>query len=80
MSEWQPIEMAPHQTDVIVFDPHWGIGVTMACAEFCDGDVGAVVWHGYDSGGVGQVYPTHWMPLPEPPNGAEAQLSGKISE
>lgn len=67
MSEWQPIETAPKDgTPVLLYEPsedptvhvaEWGIGDW----HLCDFDPG------YDLV-QRAVNPTHWMPLPEPPN------------
>jgi hypothetical protein len=68
MTEWQTMETAPKDTDVLLYlgDGYMVIG---------EG------WHTYDEPPygepskelywwvleTGQVHPTHWMPLPEPP-------------
>lgn len=66
MSEWQPIETAPHDgTPVLVFSPgnvQW-VGTWMPRTWQDDG---AGDWEGY-YGGTSPRDPTHWMPLPEPP-------------
>lgn len=63
MSEWQPIETAPQD----------GTEVLLHCAE---GDINVAYWDGtwwadtIEGGDVtrrGSGEPTHWMPLPEPP-------------
>lgn len=64
MSEWQPIETAPKDgTRILMFHPR------------DDGDVNIrMAWWVVDRfGGHGWSFPswsgpTHWMPLPEPPN------------
>lgn len=60
MSEWQPIETAPKDgTDILV--------------GFAGQDRPPVVvgwfddWLEYDSVNILKGKPTHWMPLPEPP-------------
>ena len=68
--QWQPIETAPRDgTEVLIVVPHNGkgpvAGVMLGYVCEDDGD-----W--YDSSEnarwAGPVYaPTHWMPLPEPP-------------
>jgi len=81
MSEWQPIETAPKDgTDIIVgFDcaSVWIIHIAWyrdgSPNTGCDGpeDIG---WWSYVTNSVGQDMltghrtPTHWMPLPAPPN------------
>jgi hypothetical protein len=79
MSEWQPIETAPHHGDaadrernglwtgpIIVFVPdnYGGQAVTAQC----DGDY----WLSMQGSRVyGDLVgnPTHWQPIPDPPNG-----------
>ena len=63
MTDWKPIETAPKDgTEVLV----WGYG-QMSVAKFISGVHGewkvytSDGWYGYDS------FPTHWMPLPKPP-------------
>lgn len=59
---WQPIETAPLDTPVIVFD-------APAVGEARHIEDHGWYWAGNDPTDVwgGQIYPTHWMPLPEPP-------------
>lgn len=87
MSEWQPIETAPPDVPVLVFDPylHDGAGAWCYCrenrpsvfvavfdstSEWWTGDL-VELEGGWESTGsftvTQQLYPTHWMPLPEPP-------------
>jgi hypothetical protein len=63
---WQPIESVPQDgTRVLTFDPSYGI----AAATFDPywgwvergADYATEVW------GIGEMHPTHWMPLPTPP-------------
>lgn len=59
MSEWQPIETAPRETDeddflLLLF---WNGEVFIDCLRE-DGRT-------YEMG----LFPTHWMPLPGPPKG-----------
>jgi hypothetical protein len=52
--DWQPIETAPKDTDIIAGHDHekWVL---------------PVYWHnGWQADG-GPVHPTHWMPFPSPP-------------
>ena len=69
---WQPIETAPTNESVLIFQPNWdhyGHGVYraihvdmgtgkrwMTTAWACGRDLGA------------DAIPTHWMPLPAPPS------------
>jgi hypothetical protein len=63
---WQPIETAPTDTPVLVWHPGLGMGGWNCMAKGDDGTWretahdGRVLKEGYE--------PTHWMPLPEPPN------------
>ncbi len=80
---WQPIETAPKDgTNILVYDPpseyysggifivFWDREYKRSSKTWCvicseDGETGswATISH-----------PTHWMPLPEPPNSAEEQI------
>lgn len=61
MSEWQPIETAPKDgTEVLVYaaEDHY-----ITKAEFFDNH-----WRELSYEGYGQyLYPTYWMPIPDPP-------------
>jgi hypothetical protein len=68
MMEWKPIETAPKDgTRILVFDREYH-GEIAAC-EFNKEwgwverglDYATEVW------GYGEMEPTHWMPLPQPP-------------
>lgn len=63
MTEWQPIETAPKAICVLVANIDKG-SVTEAFLG----------WDGWRKGphGTGFVYPTHWMPLPDPPSTIDA--------
>ena len=54
---WQPIETAPKDgTEILVVEP--------------DGEMYVAFWNIYESlwfYGVDLCVPTHWMPLPQPP-------------
>lgn len=56
--EWQPIETAPKETDVLCFI---GNGRFIVAGKFNRG------WLVYDDPFGDPYYPSHWMPLPEPP-------------
>ncbi len=65
MNEWQPIETAPKDgTPFLAF----GISPGQYKFEYGD-DIGVTRWKvGYGgSWSGGPAYPTHWMPLPPPP-------------
>lgn len=65
MSDWHPIETAPDDCVVLVFDEGY-IGTALrwkdkwvdASGEMCDRR---------DQDGAFDPPPTHWMPLPAPP-------------
>jgi hypothetical protein len=68
MSVWQPIETAPEDTEVIVWDSK---DSTFYKAWSFDWDIDKEFghghrWHYLDGDGVTECYPTHWM-IPEPP-------------
>jgi len=59
-SQWQPIETAPKDgTEVLVYVPR-RLGPIYAEARNVTGNQ----WWGRV---LGNLRPTHWMPLPEPP-------------
>ena len=74
MTDWQPIETAPHETPVLLYSPpdHFGrstIEVGLASAGRTwpapgGGTFSNRTWHGYA---------THWMPLPPPPTEDDKQ-------
>jgi len=72
--EWQPIETAPRGwEDIILFDPNAN-GREVCAGYFSEKDGGKNCWMSADGY---QVRPTHWMPLPEPP---QADGLGKVKE
>lgn len=72
--EWQPIETAPRDgTYVLLYEPN--LDIASGNKTFV-GKFGRVKYDSYGSKGVifedlstepWDWYPTHWMPLPEPP-------------
>lgn len=61
MSEWQKIETAPIDgTEVLVYVPR-RLGALIGTAYNTTG----AQWWGRN---LGDLKPTHWMPLPEPPS------------
>lgn len=71
-SSWQPIETCPKETEVLVW---FGPQVGVKSAEYTD-LYGDDIWFWcvndckFDPHPVRRFcspYPTHWMPLPEPP-------------
>ena len=73
MSEWRPIETAPiDRTIVLVFGPEHEGGEPAVAAAFydpwADSELGRKEgWWALDESGHHLMFPTHWMPLPEPP-------------
>ena len=73
MSEWQPIETAPKDgTKILVHgpmkeDPATATPHDRTYTEVCPWYLGrwTVTWK------VGHGEPTHWMPLPDPPEAAK---------
>lgn len=74
MSEWQPIETAPKDgTEVLLFfvsDVPWQASSKGICIGFW-GDDGSNAWYAFESDSNALGNPTHWMPLPPPPEGSE---------
>lgn len=60
MSEWQPIETAPEGEEILVYAPI--DGVVSSIYKFGAWQKLIMVY-----GGSKTNEPTHWMPLPEPP-------------
>jgi hypothetical protein len=75
-NEWQPIESAPQEREVIVSD---GAYVCTAYQVFPHEwmlmSKGKDIWEGGDERGgpadLDDCPPTHWMPLPEPPRDSD---------
>ena len=61
MSEWQPIETAPRDGTIILFSCDMR-GVSLCCLAETEIYTGWFNLSKLDNGS-----PTHWMPLPEPP-------------
>lgn len=82
--DWQPIETAPRDgTDVIAWDKKFGARQTQwrnygtgspakAAYDRGDGPRGAFVWREPIHNWVQDWRPTHWMPLPDPPETPDA--------
>ena len=69
MSDWIKVsERVPTHTDeVLAFDPDEGV----VAAYYHNAASGGRDWWSCDH--LGTIYPTHWMPLPEPPQTEEKQ-------
>ncbi len=74
--EWQPIETAPKDGDpILIYKPDERMVGEYTMSAYWDDDqegwvpVGGIHRLGYRSSATNsyQGYPTHWMPLPEPP-------------
>jgi hypothetical protein len=64
MSEWQPIETAPKDgTEILA----WDGSVRTTAVWWVPGKQWSLVSPG-EYAEDSEVWPTHWMPLPEPPN------------
>lgn len=67
MSEWQPIETAPNDEGILV-------AYDSGIISLVDADDNDFCWRPYD--GIrtpGREAPTHWMPLPDPPQLDDAE-------
>ena len=69
--EWQPIETAPMDgAEVLLSCPVQEEGVTLVVAGFwmpLAGWKAALLMRGSNTWNRGNARPTHWMPLPDPP-------------
>ena len=67
MSEWQPIETAPRDGQLVVlFVPHAEPSVSVGSCDPDESD--AKQWMFIEFDLMASYYtPTHWMPLPTPP-------------
>jgi hypothetical protein len=64
---WRPIDTAPEDSDVLVFSPAWGALIARLNAEH---DEWSSRMQCPASLAGEREQPTHWMPLPPPPEGA----------
>lgn len=71
-SAWRPIEEAPKDGTVILVVPAGGEFNT-SVAFYYPGSAGAV-WIIPETNRYLTVEPTHWMPLPEPPQAEETKV------
>jgi hypothetical protein len=72
MTDWQPIETAPRDgTSVLVYPPLWN-GRSCSVAHYDNDEHAKPFWKRDDDMGRSTfsraVPPTHWMPIPTPPN------------
>lgn len=58
---WLPIESAPKLGGAIINDPKWGV---CEGTRFADGSWGLATFNGSTK----KAHPTHWRPLPAPPD------------
>jgi|LakMenEpi03Aug12_release.lakeMendotaPanAssembly.Ray.scaffolds.fasta_scaffold408920_2 hypothetical protein len=68
---WQPIETAPHGIVVVAY--HRDIGRFFAVLDFASGETTDPCWWVLEDpedidDGMSSETPTHWMPLPPPPD------------
>ena len=59
--EWQPIETAPVDQELLFYLPKWTGSRILHCSLKEDRSLI------YDMRPSSDDYPTHWMPLPKPP-------------
>jgi len=61
---WQPIETAPRDKLLLMFVPEQSIYIGEAWTDHTSEDNDAFFYVLE----LGEIYPTHWMPLPAPPS------------
>lgn len=67
--DWRPIESAPEGVDVLAFFPDAAPEYAVMIVHRVDGEGAA--WYAQDADANPRpldVEPTHWMPLPAPPD------------
>ncbi len=72
MNEWQPIGTAPRTAgkEILTYDTDGSILMTVWCDPCEHDDPGG--WEGSDTAQAYSAFtPTHWMPLPDPPEDAD---------
>ena len=72
--EWQPIETArKDEPELLLYCPGEGMttGFYVSSKQFTGWTTGWVTAGGYDVG-YNEIHPTHWHPLPTPPQSDEA--------
>ena len=67
---WQPIDTAPNDEPILIYTPTWGALIAVRSGEFGE-------WLSRMQVPVSisdeTEAPTHWQPLPAPPEGAAAE-------
>jgi hypothetical protein len=66
--EWKPIETAPRDCQILLCKIYNDGDASISAGEWVD-EIGGFDMMGY----TWHMFPTHWMPLPEPPNGTESK-------
>lgn len=70
MIEWQPIKTAPRETMIMLANPR-GVWIGRYAARYQSGYAPSNPWFSYMLNhkymGNNYALPTHWAPLPEPP-------------
>jgi hypothetical protein len=70
MTQWQAIETAPKDgTRILVVGLHPGTTLHWMNFAYGDGD-------GLDGDWMESLHPTHWMPLPDPPQSLHTMEEG----
>jgi hypothetical protein len=64
MAEWQPIETAPRDSTTVLLWESLDDGDPAICVSIGSWEPSIGFWIDF---GWETVYPTHWMPLPSPP-------------
>jgi len=60
---WQPIETAPRDVEILLLAPERSIYIGECWTDYTEKDEPPY----FMVLEIGQIYPTHWMPLPEAP-------------
>jgi len=63
---WQPIETAPHEMPVLAYDPRWCLMPHPMIFKVATRNPTSGTWVLWRCG-TGPMKPTHWQPLPKPP-------------
>ena len=76
-SVWRPIKTAPEGREIIVSCPYEGVGVVLWKEDKNNGRGGWQpssfdTWHDEN---CAEPNPTHWMPLPPPPEQNEGEIA-----